>query len=172
MLRTLLTAALILLAAGCGSSSAPVVNPNVRQVLESHLAILANGIVREDALLASQPISERFQMGNNVAVRYRNNEWEGRGIQRFRDYWDSVFDITENISITFEIEDDDLNGEVVTTIVNVEYSGVLTNRTPPESTTATGRDYLVWQLERDGWRLISWAEAPEGAHLQGEAGDI
>ena len=172
-MRNLLTTCVcLLLLAACSSGGAPTETPEVRGVVETHLAVLANGIVLENSSLASQPVSERFIMGDNVGTRYRDNGWDGRGVQDFRDYWDSVFKVHENISINFIIESLDVNGEVATAVVSSKYSGVKVNTTPPESFTADGFDYMIWQLEDRGWRLITWEEAPPGAHNEGEGEDI
>ena len=167
-MRTIAVITALLILCSCGGGTAPLDASAVRGVLEHHLAVLANGIVREDPLLTSQPVSERFTMGENVGVRYRNNGWEGRGVQDFRDYWEAVFNIYENLSINFTIESLDVNGEVATAVVSSNFSGVKVNTTPPESFTADGFDYMIWQLEDRGWRLLTWELAPEGAHNQGE----
>lgn len=167
-MRKLIALIFSLMLCSCGGGNAPVTEDEVGSVLATHLAVLANGIVREDAELASQPISERFTMGDNTGVRYRDAGWEGRGVQSFRDYFAAVFNIYENISINFTILSLDVNGEVATAVVSSDFSGVKVNTTPPESFTAEGYDYMIWQLEDRGWRLITWEVAPEGAHNQGE----
>jgi hypothetical protein len=171
-MKVSITILLLLALTSCGSGSAPLETGEVQQVLEHHLAVLANGIVREDPLLCSQPVSERFVMGGNIGVRYREAGWEGAGVQSFRSYWDSVFSQFENISISFLIESLDVNGEVATAVVTSQFSGVKVGPVPPESFTADGFDYMVWQRELKGWRLISWDVAPEGAHNQGEGASL
>ncbi len=167
-MQKLLVLLVVLLLCACGGGNAPVTAVEVQGVLATHLAVIANGIVREDPLLASQPISERFLMGDNVGVRYRDAGWEGRGVQSFRDYFNAVFAVSENLSINFSILSLDVNGEVATAVVTSTCSGVKVGATPPESFTADGYDYMIWQLEARGWRLITWDVAPEGAHNQGD----
>jgi hypothetical protein len=159
-MRNLITLVGLLMLCSCSASSAPLETTAVQAVLEQHLAVMANGIVREDPLLASQPVSESFTMGANVGVRYREAGWEGSGVQAFRNYWDSVASLYQNISINFELKSLDVNGEVATAVVASRFSGVKVSATPPESFTADGYDYLIWQLEPKGWRLIKWDEAP------------
>lgn len=180
-MRTLVTIGLCLLLASCGGSeSAPTDIISVRQVLEQEVGILALGINRENAVLASQPVSDRFVMGNNIAVRYIDRNWDGRGIAAFRNFFgggDGVFAFNANIEQTLTLTDIELQGdELAATIVLSSFSSVRVDRTPPEiipPPIEPWRDQLVFQREGGAWRLISWDEAPlPPEHDEGEGGEI
>jgi hypothetical protein len=159
-MRNLILLAGLLLLCACGASGTPVDEASVQAVLEQHLAVIANGIVREDPVLASQPASASFTMGANPGVRYLDSGWSGTGVQAFRNYWEAVVGLYENISINLEIKSLDVNGDVATAVVDSKFSAVKMSSVPPESVTADGHDYMIWQLEPKGWRLIMWDEAP------------
>ncbi len=170
----------LLLAACGGSLSAPTDIIAVRAVLEQEVALLALGLSREDALLASQPVSDRFVMGNNIAVRYIDRNWDGRGIAAFRVFFggsDGVFAFNANIEQTLELTDVELQGdELAAAIVLSSFSSVRVDRTPPEIVPPPiepWRDQLVFQREGGAWRLISWDEAPlPPEHDAGEGGTV
>ncbi|GEM_PF-2119358 len=163
--------ACLALAACGGAATAPLDISEVRAALANSLSLLATGIEREDPLLASQPVSERFVMGGNIAVRYRDEGWSGEGIGSFRDFFASVFELHANIGQSLTLRDVELIGDVATARVHNEFVSSRVDRVPPENYTAAGWDWLVFEREAAGWLLISWDEAPP-AHDMGEAEDI
>ena len=172
-----IAAAFVCLALGACSSAAtaPLDIDEVRTALASSIGIIATGIEREDPLLASQPVSDRFTMGNNVAVRYRDQGWNDQwvGVGRFREFFTSVFEIHANIEQTLDLRDVELIGDVATARVHNEFLSSRVDRLPPENFTAAGWDYFVFEREAGGWRLLSWDEAPEPEpHEMGEGEDI
>lgn len=161
------------LTACASSATAPLDIDEVRTALEANLDILATGIEREDPLLASQPVSEKFVMGGNIAVRYRDEEWSGEGIGSFREFFAGVFELHANIGQTLTLRDVELIGDVATARVHNEFVSSRVDRVPPENYTAAGWDWLVFEREAGGWRLISWEEAPAPEpHEMGEGEDI
>lgn len=186
LMRALLACAAILGLSACGGAkTAPVDIAEVRTALDHAIKVIATGIEREDAVLASQPVSERFVMGNNVAVRYLDGGWSGEGIGKFRTFFDSVFEIHSNISQTFEVRDVNQVGDVAAVRVYNELVSSRVDRTPPENSTAAGWDWFIFERDSGQWLLIGWDEAPEPApepepepepepdsHDEGEGGDL
>ncbi|MCH7472627.1 hypothetical protein IIA79_06715 [bacterium] len=173
---------LIALAACRGASGPPVDYDAVRAAVVSALGIINIGIEREDPILASQPLSELFTMGGNVAIRYSDEifpEGEGAprsGIALFRGFFADAFEVHANIFHSFTLIELDLSGEVATATVEVEFNSLRVDRNPPENHVASGTDYLVFQLEGGAWRLVSWDEVPppfeEPPHDAGEGEDL
>lgn len=175
MNRAAATLMCLALAACSSAATAPVDIGEVRAALANSLGIIATGIAREDPLLASQPVSDRFTMGNNVAVRYLDQGWNEQwvGIGKFREFFSGVFEIHANIEQLLTLRDVELIGDVATARVRNEFISSRVDRLPPESFTATGWDWLVFEREAGGWRLISWEEAPAPEpHEMGEGEDI
>jgi hypothetical protein len=153
------TAFALLLAAGiaaCSTAGAPSGEAEVRAFIEESLGLIATGLQREDAVLASAPASDQFVMGSNVAIRYLDAGWNGQGIGALRGFFSAAFQTQQNISQQFRLASLELVGGVATAVVVSEYSSVRVDRVPPENTTASGEDIMVFQLEDSGWRLVSW----------------
>jgi hypothetical protein len=172
-MRVALTTALICLAlAGCiGSSSVPMDVADVRAALQANLHTLATGIEREDPILASQIVSERFVMNNNIGIRYLDDGWTGEGIGPFRSFFEKVFEVHANIDQSFELRDVEQVGMVATARVYSELISSRTDRVPPEGYTAAGWDWFIFELQGASWVLIRWDEAPP-AHDMGEGGEL
>jgi hypothetical protein len=163
-MRAIAAIALCCILMACGSTSdVPLDITEVRVALIHQLGILATGINREDPMLASQPISERFRMDNNIAVRYHPDGWKtnDEGVGKFREFFSKAFEIHANIDQRLELRDLELTGEVAAARVWNWFVSSRTDRTPPENFTASGWDWLVFELDSGVWRLISWDEAPE-----------
>ena len=159
-MRYLATIALCLTLVACGNAgTAPLDLESVRAVLLAALDVLNTGVEREDPILASQPISDRFSMNNNIAVRYLDEGWTGKGAGKFREFFDEVFEIHANIEQQLVLIEVDLQGEVATARVGVDFSSLRVDRTPPENHTASGEDYFIFEREDGSWRLIRWDEA-------------
>lgn len=142
--------------AGCGTSSTPTTADEVRAFAQQSLDLIATGLQREDAMLASTPASDGFTMDNNVAIRYLDAGWNGAGVGAMRSFFDDAFQVQQNISQTFHIVSFHLVGDVASVVVTSDYSSVRVDKTPPENTTASTEDILVFQLEPEGWRLYRW----------------
>lgn len=180
-MRTILITMLCLALSACGgAATAPVDIAAVRLLLEQDIAIIALGINREDAVLTSRPVSDRFIMGGNIAVRYLDQGWDGRGISAFRTFFggrDGVFDTHANIEQTLVLVDVALQGgELAEATVLSSFSSVRTDKSPPEIVPPPiepWRDLLVFQREGGAWRLINWDEAPlPDPHDEGEGGEL
>jgi len=179
-MRILATACLCLLLAACGvSQTAPVDIASVRALLTQEVAIIALGINREDPVLASQPVSDRFLMGANVAGRYRDQPFDGRGVAAFRVFFggtDGVFGVNANIEQTMVLTDVELQGDdLAAAVVFTNFSSVRVDKTPPEIVPPQiepWRDLFVFQREGGAWRLINWDEAPLPPHDQGGGGTV
>jgi len=177
-MRIVVTIATCLVLAACsGARSAPLDIAQVRAALTNEISILATGINREDPLLASQPVSPRFTMDGNIAMRYHQDGWDGEGIGKFREFFAKVFTVHANIDQRFEIRDVNLTGEVAYVRVYNDFLSSRTDVTPPENYTAAGWDWLVFELDGGQWLLIRWDEAPEPElepipHDEGTGGDV
>lgn len=165
-LKLFMRAAGLLVAAAlsaCGVSGSPSGEAEVRAFVEESLRLIATGLQREDAVLASAPASDSFVMGSNVAIRYLDAGWSGQGVGTLRAFFGAAFQVQQNISQSFHLASFELVGSVATVVVTSEYSSVRIDRVPPENTTASGEDIMVFQFEDSGWRLVSWDQplAPE-----------
>lgn len=160
-MRTLLILLLVLALSACsGGAGAPLDEPGVTALLRQHLQLIAEGVSREDPFLASQPVSELFVMGNNIAVRFRDAGWENSGIGAFRSFFATVFDLHENILLELELLEVDIVGDVATAKVKVDFNSVRVDRVPPENVTSSSEDYMLFQREAGAWLLIRWDEVP------------
>lgn len=179
-MRVIATTAFCLLLSACGvSQTAPTQIAAVRALLLQEVAIIALGINREDPILASQPVSDRFLMGPNVASRYRDQPFDGRGVAAYRVFFggtDGVFAVNANIEQTLALTDVELQGiDLAAAVVFSNFSSVRVDKTPPEIVPPQiepWRDLLVFQREGGAWRLISWDEAPLPPHDAGEGGNL
>lgn len=161
-MRVILTVGLCLVLCTCSSSpGVPLDIDAVRAALTYEIGIIATGINHEDPLLASQPVSPRFTMNENVAVRYHQGGWDGTGIGKYREFFAKVFTVHANIDQRFTIHDLSLNGEVAWVRVYNDFLSSRTDVTPPENYTAAGWDWLVFELDNGKWLLINWDEAPD-----------
>ncbi|MCC7478118.1 hypothetical protein IT575_06615 [bacterium] len=161
-------AALPLLAlCACGSSTAPLDDSGVQVLLERQISIVAEGIEREDAILASQPVGALFSMGGNVALRYGTATFppagisETRGLRPFRTFFAEAFKQNANITQSFEVSDFELNGDVATLTVTSTFNATRVDLVPPQNTTAELEDFMVFQREGGTWRLVNWDQVPE-----------
>jgi len=175
-MRIILTAVVICLAlTGClGSSTLPLEVGDVRTALEANLHLLAIAFEREDPLLASQIISDRFEMDNNIGIRYLDEGWpdNATGISAFRQFFAKVFEVHANIDQSFMLRDVELVGNVATARVYSEFFSSRTDRVPPEGYTASGWDWLIFELEGTSWVLIRWDEAPGPPHDMGQGEEL
>jgi hypothetical protein len=171
-MRTILTTALLacLALTGCfGSSAAPLDVGSVRSAIAAQIDRLRTGIEREDPLLASQIVSDRFVMNPNIGIRYLDDGWpdNGVGISAFRGFFADVFELHANIDQSFELRDVQLVGSVASARVYNQFFSSRTDRVPPEGYTASGWDWLIFELQGASWVLIRWDEAP-APHDMGE----
>jgi hypothetical protein len=175
-MRIILTAVVICLTlTGClGSSTVPLDVGEVRAALEADLSLLATAFEREDPLLASQIISDRFEMDNNIGIRYLDEGWQENdvGISAFRLFFSKVFEVHTNIDQSFMLRDVEQVGNVATARVYSEFFSTRTDRTPPEGYTASGWDWLIFELDGTSWVLIRWDEAPGPPHDMGQGGEL
>jgi hypothetical protein len=163
-IRGVLSALLTALAvAACGAESAPLEEAQVRDEIINELGILATGIEREDAILASQPIDDEFIMGGNVAIRYLAAGWSGKGVGSFRSFFAAAFAGMQNISQEFELDAINVNGSVTTCQVTGSFSGVQIDPVPPQNVNASGTDYMTFQRKGGQWLLVRWDEVPPAA---------
>ncbi|MBN2080572.1 hypothetical protein JW859_00040 [bacterium] len=173
MRKLVATIAVVILLTGCSGSPTPTEISDVRAALEASLYKLAVAIEREDPILASQVASERFVMGDNIAVRYSDDGWSGEGIGAFRSFFDGVFTVHANISQTFELRDVEQVGDVATARVYNELVSSRTDRTPPEGYVAAGWDWFIFERVGKNWLLINWDEASNPAeHEMGDGEDL
>jgi hypothetical protein len=182
-MRTLSTICLCLLLAACGvSQTAPTEIAAVRALLTQEVAIIALGINREDPIMASQPVSDSFTMGGNVATRYGNQGWGGTGVNGvawFRAFFGGTggaFAVNANIEQTMQLTDVELQGtDLATAVVYTNFSSVRVDKTPPEIVPPQiepWRDLMVFQREGGAWRLITWDWEPLPPHDEGEGGTV
>ncbi len=166
LLMSLAAAVLLLVLQACSSSGAPTGEEEVRSLLETQLSIVAEGIEREDAILASQPVGSLFSMGANVALRYGSTTFppagisEVRGLRPFRTFFAEAFKQNANITQSFEVTDFEVNGDVATLTVTSTFNATRVDSVPPSNTTAELEDYMVFQREEGTWRLINWDQVP------------
>jgi hypothetical protein len=146
----------------CGGAQTPATEiESVRDMVQLEVDILATGIEREDSSLASQPVSAEFVMGNNVAIRYHSDGWNGSGIGKFRDFMEKVFDRHANIQQILNVREVFLSGDVAYARVYNEFSSVRTDRVPPEFYITDGWDLLIFERVDGGWQLRRWDEGEE-----------
>ena len=155
------------LSACSGAGGVPGGIQEVRAAVAAELRTLVTGVVREDPILASQPVAPNFTMNGNIAARFGGPGLDGVGIGPFRSFFDQVFQIHANIDFTIEILDVELNGTVATVRALVTFNSLRADRTPPEQFTASGTDYFVFEVTRGAWLIRSWDEAPV-VHGEGE----
>jgi len=172
MKQILTVATICLVLTGClSSTSIPLGIGEVRSALAANLLTLATGIEREDPLLASRIVSERFEMDNNIGIRYLDDGWSGTGIGAFREFFSKVFEVHANIDQRFDLRDVEQVGNVATARVFSEFFSSRTDRVPPEGYTASGWDWLIFELDGASWVLIRWDEAPL-PHDMGEGEEL
>ena len=179
-MRYILTILLCLALSACsGSTGTPDDLEAVRAVVLQSLSLLTEGLQREDAALASQPIGERFYMGPNVALRYSGEAPGGLGIGPFRAYLTGVFAVQANISCQLELLDLQPQpaaaasrsvsgvGDVVWATVQVTFNSVRVDSAPPQNFTAEYTDYFVFERDSGAWLLERWDEVPPPVHDEG-----
>lgn len=162
-MRVVLAILLCLMLAACnGASTAPLEAEDVRAVIVDELGIIAEGINRENPVLASEPVGELFVMGNNIAVRYLDEGWpEGNeGIGFYRAFFEESFDQFDNILQKFEIKDLQITGDVAVAQVQEDFNAVRVDRVPPENVTASSVDFFIFERQDGEWLLIRWDEVP------------
>jgi len=149
-----------LLCSACSASSAPLNEDEVHSQILTELEVISTGLEREDALLASQPIDDKFVMGGNVAIRYLDAGWSGEGVGAYRNFFASAFVTLQNISQEFSIDALDVNGAVATCQITGSFSGVRVDLVPPQNVNASGTDYMTFQRKGGQWLLVRWDEVP------------
>jgi hypothetical protein len=154
---------LLLLAGGCGASSAPRDPVQLRGLLEHELVLLQTGLERQDALLASSPVDDAFTMDPNVAVRYLDKAFEGNGPSAFLAYTNKVFALHANISLSLTLIDLQQTDDLATATVHVVWNSQRTDTVPPGHYTADNMDYFFFRRHPAGWRLLNWKEIPAPA---------
>jgi len=160
-MRILLAMLLCLALAACGGAgTAPLDETAVRALLTDELEIIAEGLNREDPVLASQPVSDLFVMGNNIAVRYLDAGWTGQGVGSYRAFFDASLAVYDNILQKFELTDLQVTGDVAVARVQQDFSAVRIDRAPPENVTASSEEYFIFEREDGAWLLIRWDEVP------------
>lgn len=169
-MRYLLTIVLCLALAACSGSSGTADDlASVRAVALDALALLAEGLQREDTALASQPIGERFAMGPNVGL-WGGEQMAGAGVGPFRAYLVSLFAVNANISCKLVLQDLQPQpdpgkqttgvGDVVWATVKVTFNSVHVSSAPPQNFTAEETDYFVFERDNGAWLLERWDEVP------------
>lgn len=161
-MRVFITICCCLILASCGKSRiAPLEIGHVRKAIAESLNVINMGIVREDEILASQPVHDLFEMDDNIAIRYRDQEWGDKpGQTEFRKFFRVVFENHANIYHTLTLLDVELTGDVATARVDVAFSTTRVDRTPPEGYVAEGTDLFIFERVAGQWLLIKWDEAP------------
>jgi len=161
-MRTVLTTLACCILASCmGAGGVPTGIAGVRTVITHDLTLLAAAVNREDPYTAAQPVSDSFVMGANVGTRYLDAGWTGVGAGAFRAYLTGVFSVHANVDLTLTLGDVQLDGDVATATVSVDFTSVRIDRTPPESfATGASDDYFVFKREPGAWRLIRWDVVP------------
>ena len=170
-MRILLAILLCLALCACdGAGTAPLDADAVRALLTDELAIIAEGINREDPVLASQPVGDLFVMGNNIAVRYVDTGWGGQGIGAFRAFFAASLNVYDNILQKLELTDLEVTGDVAVATVQEDFSAVRIDRAPPENVTASSVEYFIFEREDGAWLLIRWDEIPPPPAEEGGGG--
>lgn len=164
---------LFLLLCGCSASAtvAPIDAAKVRASVDDSLALLDLAIEREDEVLASTVVADTFVMGNNVFIRYREAAWEGQGVAKFRQFFETVFNQHANIFHEITVDEFEIVGDLATATVTVSFNSVKSNVTPPENYTAEGHDYMVFQRDSGSWKLHRWDEVPPQPEPEPEPGE-
>lgn len=137
--------------------------PDVETVVRTALNVLSAGINNEDPILSSQPIGEHFFLGPNVASRY-TVDWDANdgtpAIGRFRTFFNTAFARLANEQQQFTVSIVSLNGSIATVTVQSRFDAVRTDSTPAENVTYSTTDYMLFELQDQGWRLVRWDEQP------------
>ena len=127
------------------------------------LNVLAAGLSSEDPILASEPIGQQFFLGSEVASRY-TFEWDANegtpAVGRFRTFFSDAFARFANVQQQFTVEDVETNGSLATVRVESRFDAIRIDSTPALNVTFSTTDYMLFELQAGGWRLIRWDEQP------------
>jgi hypothetical protein len=149
----------VLFLSACSAGSS---DTDADSAVRAALLRITTGINREDVLLASQPVSSRFQIGANVRSRYSAADWNSGnpGDAEFRGFFGAALLTLANVQQSMEITDLDVQGEVATAHVDAGFDALRILPAPAENVTYRTSDVLVFELEGGSWRLVSWDEVP------------
>ena len=148
-------------------SSASTSRSDTQAAIGAALDVLEAGFSSEDAILASQPIGEEFFLGSNVGARFSAGAWDVTettpAVGRFRVFFNDAFAHFANTQLELTLSEVAVSGQLATATVATRLDAVRTDTTPAESVTYSTTDYMLFEWQGQGWRLIRWDEQPPGS---------
>ncbi|MDQ3024433.1 MAG: nuclear transport factor 2 family protein [bacterium] len=164
------------LVAGCFGGGGDGFNPSeaeVRRVVTENLARISIDICSEDVHEAEGFIHDSFVLQPEVAARFNVGPFEGMGKAAFRSFFERVVEKYGDISLTFTVNQIDVEGNLASAHVTVSFSGNNTDAIPPVELNFTENDLFVFEYNGDTYALINWGEDPNpGGHNQGNGGNL
>lgn len=174
MHKTALLVLLIVLAVlgtGCrgGGRSLPVDPAEVRRQVTNATEQIALGITSENIQQASDYIHPNFVLHPDVAARFNVGPFTGRGPHAFRGFFERVADNYGDLNMFVTINRIEVNDNVATAFVTIHFSGLRLDPAPPNQVSFTANDVLVFEFDRNYFRLRTWGTSE---HNQGGGGSF
>ncbi len=162
MLRTwhfaLVLTSFILFSSCLSGSRSPTISgtdTSIRErALRSKISALELAIEGEDSLMLSEIFSNVFTVDASIAPRFVAGSTGGDPSTFFITF----FQNNENISFSLEVQSVEITGEVGVVECEFSLSSVYILDVPPTTNEARAEDILVFQVEGDEWKLVSWKE--------------
>ena len=152
----MLSVLLSMFVAGCAEGDSTDPQSDVLVSVRSALEILQAGFDRENETLVSQSAGSRFVLGGNVSIRYSDVAFSGSGQAAMRSFFGGAFDTLANVEQELEIREVNVIGDVAIAQVDTTFTALRLDRTPAENIIFSGVDYMLFEREAGGWRLMRW----------------
>jgi ketosteroid isomerase-like protein len=96
-----------------------------------------------------------------VGARFTPDTWESfPEAGRFRNFFSKSFTRLANEQLEFTVSTIQATGDIANVTVQTRFDAVLTDSTPAENVTFATTDYMLFELQAEGWRLVRWDEPP------------
>jgi len=123
---------------------------------------LAKAISNEDLIALQDLFTSLFTVSPELAARFRTTSQGGSGLDFFKQF----FKENENINLELSPSKLEINRRVGVVTAETSLSAVYLLDVPPTTYQAQTTDILVFQIEDEKWKLVSWtekvAEEPQG----------
>jgi len=123
-------------------------------LLRGQVASLAKAISNEDVIALQNIFTSLFTVSPELAGRFRTTSQGGSGL----DFFKQLFKENENINLEISPSKVEINGRVGVVTADTSLSAVYLLDVPPTTYQAQTTDILVFQIQDETWKLVSWTE--------------
>jgi hypothetical protein len=172
----LLALAILLLSSSCFSGGDHN-NGDPEAVRQSKLSAqnLALDITAKNLTAAASFIDENFVLDSAVADKFDVGDWQGKGPDAFREFFQRVVDKYGDIQLLLTFTWWEVQGNKVLLHSRVEFAGNNGNAQPHAELSFEEDDLLTFQWNGTLYALIGWEEDPNPnppSHNEGNGGNF